>query len=187
MLSRVSKCATSSISPGKNSVAWQQESRKKQSQERNKNMLSQSQRATILQLHAQGVKKREIARLLGISRLSVRKVLRSNSAQVPVLQRAEKAEPYREQILELLSRCKGNLVRVHEEIVAAGAKLSYPALTAYCRRHGIGHEPPTPVGQYHFEPGEEAQHDTSPHDVVIGGRKRRAQTASMALCYSRML
>src|SRR2546429_9872289 len=76
-----------SISPGKNSVAWQQESRKKQSQERNKNMLSQSQRATILQLHAQGVKKREIARLLGISRLSVRKVLRSNSAQVPVLQR----------------------------------------------------------------------------------------------------
>src|SRR5438876_9959390 len=91
MLSRVSKCAISSISPCKNSVAWQQEFRKKQSQERNKNMLSQSQRATILQLHAQGVKKREIARLLGISRLSVRKVLRSNSAQVPMLQRAEKA------------------------------------------------------------------------------------------------
>src|SRR5256886_11812455 len=90
MLSRVSKCATSSISPCKNSVAWQPGSRKKQNQKRNKNMLSQSQRATILQLHAQGVKKREIARLLGISRLSVRKVLRSNSAQVPVLQRAEK-------------------------------------------------------------------------------------------------
>ena len=52
-------------------------------------MLSQSQRTTILELHAQGVKKREIARVLGISRLSVRKVLHSNSAQVPVLQRAE--------------------------------------------------------------------------------------------------
>ena len=43
-------------------------------------MLSQSQRATILELHAQGVKKREIARLLSISRLSVRKVLRSFEA-----------------------------------------------------------------------------------------------------------
>ena len=84
-------------------------------------MLSQSQRTTILELHAQGVKKREIARVLGISRLSVRKVLRSNSAQVPVLQRAEKAEPYRQQILELLPRCKGNLVRVHEELIASGA------------------------------------------------------------------
>jgi DNA invertase Pin-like site-specific DNA recombinase len=52
-------------------------------------MLSQSQRTTILELHAQGVKKREIARVLGISRLSVRKVLRSNSAQVPMLARSE--------------------------------------------------------------------------------------------------
>src|SRR5205807_979494 len=187
MLSRVSKCATSSISPGKNSVAWQQESRKKQSQERNKNMLSQSQRATILQLHAQGVKKREIARLLGISRLSVRKVLRSNSAQVPVLQRAEKAEPYREQILELLARCKGNLVRVHEELLASGAVFSYQALTAFCRRHGLTEPPQQPAGHYEFLPGEEVQHDTSPHEVELAGKKRRVQTASAVLCYSRML
>jgi hypothetical protein len=48
-------------------------------------------------------------------------VLRSNSAQVPVLQRAEKAEPYRQQILELLPRCKGNLVRVHDLLVRAEA------------------------------------------------------------------
>src|SRR5438045_8086075 len=92
MVSRASYCATSSISPCKNSIVWQQESRKKQGQERKKNMLSQSQRTTILELHAQGVKKREIARVLGISRLSVRKVLRSNSPQVPLLQRAEKAD-----------------------------------------------------------------------------------------------
>src|SRR5947208_4998953 len=187
MLSRVSKCATSSISPGKNSVAWQQESRKKQSQERNKNMLSQSQRATILQLHAQGVKKREIARLLGISRLSVRKVLRSNSAQVPMLQRAEKAEPYREQILELLARCKAKLVRVHEELLASGAVFSYQALTAFCRRHGLTEPPQQPAGHYEFLPGEEVQHDTSPHEVELAGKKRRVQTASAVLCYSRLL
>ena len=48
-------------------------------------MLSQSQRTTILELHHQGVEKREIARVLNIPRASVRKVLRFNSPQVPQL------------------------------------------------------------------------------------------------------
>ena len=150
-------------------------------------MLTQAQRTTILELTTQGMSKREIARVLGISRVAVRKVLRLNSTAVPELQRAEKAEPYRQQILELFDRCKGNLVRVHEELVTAGAAFSYPALTAFCRRHGIGQAPPVASGQYHFEPGEEMQHDTSPHEVELGGRKRKVQTASAVLCYSRML
>ncbi len=150
-------------------------------------MLSQAQRITILELHTQGVSKREIARVLEISRVAVRKVLRSNSTTVPELHRSEKAEPYRQQILELFGKCKGNLVRVHEELAASGAEMSYQALTAFCRRHGIGQTPPVAVGQYHFAPGEEMQHDTSPHDVELGGRKRKVQTASAVLCYSRML
>jgi len=150
-------------------------------------MLSQSQRTTILELHTQGVAKREIARVLGISRVAVRQVLRSNSTAVPELQRPEKAEPYRQQILELFDQCKGNLVRVHEELVAGGAQLSYPALTAFCRRHGIGYQPPIAAGQYDFAPGEELQHDTSPHEVELAGKKRKVQTASAVLCYSRML
>jgi transposase len=78
-------------------------------------------------------------------------------------------------------------VRVHEELVAGGAALSYPALTAFCRRHGIGQAPIVPAGRYHFEPGEEMQHDTSPHEVELGGKKRKVQTAAAVLCYSRML
>jgi transposase len=150
-------------------------------------MLSQAQRTAILELSAQGVSKHEIAQVLRLSRLTVRKVLRSNSINVPEIQRAEKAEPYREQILELLTSCKGNLVRVHEELVAGGASLSYQALTGFCRRQGIGQTPLVAAGQYHFEPGVEMQHDTSPHTVEVGGRKYKAQTASGVLCYSRML
>jgi hypothetical protein len=78
-------------------------------------------------------------------------------------------------------------VRVHEELVAGGAVLSYPALTGFCRRQGIGQTPIVAAGQYHFEPGVEMQHDTSPHTVEVGGRKYKAQTASAVLCYSRML
>src|SRR5277367_5507143 len=150
-------------------------------------MLSQAQRAAILELHEQRVSKREIARVLRVSRATVRKVLRLNSANVPEIQRKEKAEPFRQQILDLLASCKGNLVRVHEELTAGGASLSYQALTAFCRRQGIGQTPVVPSGQYHFEPGVEMQHDTSPHEVEVGGRKHKAQTASAVLCYSRML
>jgi len=78
-------------------------------------------------------------------------------------------------------------VRVHEELGAGGAELSYPALTAFCRRHGIGQTPITPVGRYDFAPGEEMQHDTSPHAVQLASKKRKVQTASAVLCYSRML
>ena len=50
-------------------------------------MLSQAQRTAILELSAKAVSKREIARVLQVSRLTVRKVLRSNSTQVPEIQR----------------------------------------------------------------------------------------------------
>src|ERR1035441_10051450 len=150
-------------------------------------MLSQSQRAAILELNTQKVSKRAVARVLKVSRLTVREVLQSGSAQVPALARAEICDPYRQQILELLPLCKGNLVRVQEELLVSGADLSYSALTAFCRRHGIGQAPIVAAGRYHFSPGEEMQHDTSLHEVQLGGKRRKVQTASAVLCYSRML
>jgi transposase len=87
----------------------------------------------------------------------------------------------------LLATSKGNLVRVHEQLQESGATLSYQALTGFCRRQGIGQKPIVPAGQYHFEPGVEMQHDTSPHEVEVGGRKYKAQTASAVLCYSHLL
>jgi transposase len=117
----------------------------------------------------------------------VREVLKAGTATVPRLERAEKAAPYRDQIVELVTQCRGNLVRVHEELVAQGVTISYPALTAFCRRHGIGHSPPPPVGHYEFPMGQEMQHDTSPHRAPLGGVEQRVQTASLVLCYSRML
>ena len=71
--------------------------------------------------------------------------------------------------------------------MASGAELSYPALTGFCRRHGIGQAPVGAAGRYDFQPAVEMQHDTSPHEVELGGRKRKLQTASAVLCYSRML
>src|SRR5260370_26761057 len=98
-------------------------------------MLSQAQRTAILELSAKGVSRHEIARVLRVSRPTVRKVLRSNSAGVPEIPRKEKAEPYRQQILDLLASCKGNLVRVHEELMAGVSGGAFLAAHAVCARH----------------------------------------------------
>ncbi len=150
-------------------------------------MLNQNQRAAVLELHRKGVGTRRIARALRISRSAVKKVIGSQAIVPPPIPRPEKAEPYRQEILDLYARCQGNLVRVHEELVASGASLSYPALTAFCRRQGIGQKVKQPAGQYDFAPGQEMQHDTSPHKLTMGGQVRAAHIASAVLCYSRML
>jgi transposase len=150
-------------------------------------MLDQTTRLAILRLREEGHGSRRIAHALGVARGSVRAVLKAGNAEVPRIERDEKAEPFRDEIAGLYADCKGNLVRVHEKLQDAGATLSYQALTAFCRRHGIGHEPRKPAGQYHFGPGAEMQHDTSPHDAKIDGRLVRVQTASLVLCYSRMI
>lgn len=150
-------------------------------------MLNETMRTTILTLAAQQIPRRHIARLLKISRNTVREVIASGDPARKLLLRAEKAEAFREQILELYPRCRGNLVRVHEELIALGAAISYPALSAFCRRQGIGKTPKPPAGRYHFEPGQELQHDTSPHTTEIAGKRRKVQTASAVLAYSRLL
>jgi hypothetical protein len=150
-------------------------------------MLDESTRSAILRLRAEGHGTRAIGEALGVSRGAVKRVLREGRAEVKKLERAEKAGAHRDRILELYADCKGNLMRVHEELVAAGATMSYPALTAFCRRHGIGHAPPVPAGRYDFAAGKEMQHDTSPHHADIGGRRQPVVTASVALCFSHML
>jgi transposase len=150
-------------------------------------MLDSETRGAILRLHEKGHGIRAIARALKISRNSVKTVLRQGSSQVPELNRPSAAEPQRELIGQLYLSCAGNVVRVQEELQAMGITISYSTLTGFCRREGISLKPKKRTGHYHFDPGEEMQHDTSPHDVLIGDKKQRLQCASCVLCYSRKL
>jgi len=147
-------------------------------------VLSRELRTAILQMAARGMAKRAIARELGISRVSVRRVLRSQQSRPPGIERASKLEVHRDEILELHRTCRGNLVRVHEELQVRGVEISYPTLTAFCRREEIGQKPKQAAGRYRFVPGKELQHDTSPHRAKIAGHQRDVQTASSVLPFS---
>jgi len=136
-------------------------------------MLGYETRVAIWQLHEQGHGARAIAQALGVSRNAVKRVLRSGQREVPTQEREESLAPHLDQIREQYARCAGNLVRVREELIRAGVEAAYSTLTGFCRRHGIGVPVKEPAGRYHFEPGEEMQHDTSPHTVTIAGARRK--------------
>jgi len=143
-------------------------------------------RTAILRLFEEGHGTRFIAKAVGVSRKSVKRVLTQGRAEVPKLERDTPLSPHIAQIRALYLDCKGNLVRVHEELQARhGVEVPYSTLTRFCRGAGIGVTPKKASGRYHFEPGEEMQHDTSPHDVEVGGRKVRLQCASLVMCHSR--
>lgn len=78
-------------------------------------------------------------------------------------------------------------MRVHEELTAEGVEVGYSSLTSFCRRHELGQVIKQRTGRYHFKPGEEMQHDTSPHAVTIADVSLVVQCASLVLCYSRVL
>jgi hypothetical protein len=150
-------------------------------------MLDLYTRTAILRLSKEGHGTIKIAETLGLSRNAVRKVIRSGQAEVPGLEREELLTGSLELVRALYDDCRGNLVRVGEKLADAGIEVGYSTLTSFCRRHEIGTAPKQAFGAYCFGPGEEMQHDTSPHTVPIAGKMVPLQCASLVMCYSRDL
>lgn len=90
--------------------------------------------------------------------------------------------------IELLVRqhfksCKGNVVRLKEVLLEKYAHdVAYSSITRIVRQLEL-REKKQRAGVYEFGPGEELQHDTSPHHLVLGGKNLTAQCASLTLGY----
>jgi len=150
-------------------------------------MMKQDIVQAIVSLKDKGVGVREISRILSVSRNTVRRVLRGKRPEMP--QRASRYEPLAPLIQETLKFCKGNAVRVQELLRDAhGHDIPYSTLTRVLRDLELREETRKKrSGTYPFEPGAETQHDTSPHPLELGGKKVKAQCASLVLAYSRKL
>jgi len=92
-------------------------------------------------------------------------------------------------IHEQLKRCNGNAVRVKEELKALyDTDIPYSSLTRVIREMMLREQARNKrSGEYKFGPGEEMQHDTSPHKVIIGAKRVKAQCAGLILAYSRKI
>ncbi len=130
---------------------------------------------------------REVSRTLKVSRNTVRSVIKKGES--PESARASKYIEHLPVIKELFCECKGNVVRVREELESRhDIIIPYPTLTWVVRKYDIGRKKKRKrAGEYVFGPGEEMQHDTSPHNLKLGASKITAQCASLVLAYSRTI
>ena len=148
-------------------------------------MIPIADKETILSLHRANVGIRQISRLLSVSRNTVRRVIKGeHSSQVRRTSRYEDLLPL---VQKHFLFCKGNAVRIQEFLNETyGVDIPYSSLTRLVRELELrGEKKKGRVGQYRFGPGKEAQHDTSPHRLILDGKKITTQCASLTLGYCR--
>jgi len=150
-------------------------------------MITQETKQAILSLYQQGVQIRQISQILKISRNTIRRVIRGKWQE-----RAQRQSPYEELspiIHEMFKRSEGNVVRVQEILQSEyGRTVPYSTLTRIVRGLDLREDKKKRrSGTYEFGPGQEMQHDTSPHQVLMGEKKIKAQCAGLVLGYSRKL
>jgi Mu transposase, C-terminal domain len=85
-------------------------------------------------------------------------------------------------------QARGNVVRVRELLAEDALEVSYSTLTRWVREADL-RRPPRRAGDYQFVPGQEMQHDTSPHRVrfMPADKPVTVQCAGLVLAYSRRL
>jgi transposase len=137
-------------------------------------------------LQAQGHSLREISRLLALSRNTVRRILRAPAGNVAETPPCDEATLGR--LKAAFARARGNVVRVRELLADDGLDVSYSTLTRWVREADL-RGPPRRAGEYNFVPGQEMQHDTSPHRVRFASTDKpvSVQCAGLVLAYSRRL
>ena len=146
-------------------------------------------RNAVCTLQANGHSLREISRSLALSRNTVRRILRQPDRTVDEAAPCDEATLVR--LKAAFERARGNVVRVQELLADDGLQVRYSTLTRWAREAGL-RSPPRRAGEYDFAPGQEMQHDTSPHRVAFAkagtaGKIVTAQCAGLVLAYSRRL
>ena len=147
-------------------------------------MIEPDKRKAIYLLHQSGMSVRQIARRLGVSRNTVRKVV-SQEGQPP--KRTPADPPVNPELLRsLYEQCRGRAQRVYEKLREEhGATLPYSSLTRWLRQLGISHQPQPRCARVPDEPGAEMQHDTSEYRIALAGQPVKLIASLLYLRYSK--
>ena len=149
-------------------------------------MIETDKRKAVFLLHQEGHSAREIARLLSLSRNTVRTIIGQGGAPPAPQPRADKL-PLDEALLRrLYQECQGHVARVHEKLVEEeGVVVAYSTLAQRLRQSGISDPPKVRCQHVPDEPGAEMQHDTSLYQVELAGRRTRLIASLIYLRYSK--
>jgi transposase len=142
---------------------------------------------TIHELQTQGKSIREIARILGIARNTVRRYLRGKPEAVPHPKRGSVLDPYKAQIRrwvqeDHLYNCETMLPRLQEQGYT-GSLSTLKAFVQGLRPPKAGHYP---VLRYETKPGEQMQYDWGEFHFEKDGKDQKLYGFAAVLSYSRM-
>jgi len=148
-------------------------------------MIATDKRKAIFLLHQEGMPAGEIARKLGVSRNTVRAIIRQGGELAPRV-RSDKQRLDEELLRRLYHECQGRIVRVHEKLVEEqGVAVCYSTLTQMLRELGLSTPQSARCAQVPDEPGLEMQHDTSLYQIDLAGRRTKLVASLIYLRYSK--
>src|SRR5260370_24996183 len=143
-------------------------------------MIPMEIRNSVRVLKAQGQTLRETSRLLKLSGKAVRRIRRERevAAVLPC------PAPTLAKLDDVFARAGGNVARVQQLLAAeTDLQVPYSTLTRWIREAGL-RSPPRRAGEYSFAPGEEMQHDTSPHLMMLAAKAIPPQSSQLAPAFS---
>jgi transposase len=148
-------------------------------------MITTDKRKAIFLLHQEGMPEREMARKLGVSRNTVRTIIRQG-AERPSRVRTDKKPLDEELLRQLYHPCQGRIVRVQEKLLEEhGIAVCYSTLTQRLRELGLSTAQTTRCQQVPDEPGLEMQHDTTVYQIELAGRRTKVVASLIYLRYSK--
>lgn len=156
---------------------------------------SEDQRNLVATLDGAGLSRREIARRLGISRNTVRRILNHLARQrhsghsalpSPPVRRESKLDQYQDFIKEQLEAYPSlTAVRLHEKLVEQGFDGGYTIVKDHLRQVRPQAKK-RPVERFETAPGKQGQQDWSPYELDFTRVGRlRVHAFSLVLGYSR--
>jgi transposase len=149
-------------------------------------MIETDKRKAVFLLHQEGQSVRQIARLLGLSRNTVRVIIQQGGVAPPPHPRADKQRLDEELLRRLYQECQGWVVRVHEKLVEEeGVTVTYSTLKRRLRELGISDPPSTRCERVPDQPGAEMQHDTTVYRIKLGDQTVRLVASLLYLRYSK--
>lgn len=151
-------------------------------------MIEPEKRKAVCLLHEGGMSLRELSNKLHLSRISIRRIIneKGSSLKIP---RQDKKQVDVERVKALHTDCQGFVQRMREKLEEEeGVKIGYSTLTRLVRTMGldVDEKKDRRDSKVPDVPGQEMQHDTSPYEIEIGGKKTKVVGSSLYLRYSKM-